>query len=187
MKIEIDPTVELSRKLRLDRIPSGGIELRIEPSEAERAALARRFSLSAVTSMSATTTVDQGAGGMWRVRGRLLAQVVQPCGITLEPVEQTIDDVFDLRFGEVGEEVDRATGELVIDADGEAPEPLEGDELDLGGVVADQLGLAIDPFPRKAGARLEDVLPAARDDRPEAGPFGVLRALRDREPGSRGS
>ncbi|QQS12586.1 MAG: DUF177 domain-containing protein [Rhodospirillales bacterium] len=187
MKIEIDPTVELSRKLRLDRVPAGGVELRIEPGETERAALARRFALSAVTSMSATTRLDQGAGGMWRVRGRLLARVVQPCGITLEPVEQAIDDTFDLRFGEAAEELDRATGELVIDADGEAPEPLEGDELDLGAVVADQLGLAIDPFPRKAGARLEDVLPAAREEDPAAGPFGVLRALRRREPDSKGS
>jgi uncharacterized metal-binding protein YceD (DUF177 family) len=181
MNVERDPDLELSRRLRLDRVPPAGVSLTIEASESERGALARRFKVVAVPELVADVTLHAEEGGRWLVDGRLRALVVQACGITLDPVEQRIDENFNLRFSSEAEEVDRETGELILGA--EAAEPLEGDWLDLGDIVADELGLAIDPFPRKPGVRLSDVLPSNSTASTDEGPFASLAALkRDRSP-----
>lgn len=175
MHIERNPGLELSRQLRLDRVSPGGVALDIETSEIERNALTQRFAVMAVPELTAHVVLCAEGAGLWRVDGRLLALVVQACGVTLEPVEQRIDEAFSLRFTTQAEEVDRDTGELVVGAD--APEPLHGDTLDLGEIVADQLGLSIDPFPRKPGARLADILPPTPPAAAE-GPFAALAALK---------
>jgi uncharacterized metal-binding protein YceD (DUF177 family) len=177
MNIERNPELELSRRLRLDRVPPAGMTLDIAADEKEREALARRFGVLAIPDLTADVTVHAERGGAWRVDGRLRATVVQACGITLEPVEQHIDESFTVRFSDQMEAVDRDTGELVVDV--EAPEPLDGDSLDLGDVVADELGVAIDPFPRKPGAQLGDILPAASATSAEDSPFAALAGLRD--------
>lgn len=177
MTIERNPDLELSRRVRLDRVPQTGAALEIVGSEHERTALAHRFGVLSVPELSASVTLYPEGGNRWRVEGRLQARVVQACGITLEPVEQRVDETFLLRFAGDAEEVDRETGELIVGS--EAAEPLTDDVLDLGDIVADQLGLAIDPFPRTPGARLEDVLPPAPDTAGE-GPFSALAALKRR-------
>ena len=176
MHIERNPELELSRQLRLDRVPPAGVSLDIDASEIERAALTRRFGVMSVPEMTAHVALRAESAGFWRVDGRLRALVVQACGVTLEPVEQRIDEAFSLRFTTEAEEVDRDTGELVVGA--EAPEPLPGDTLDLGEIVADQLALSIDPFPRKPGAQLADILPATPAPAAEEGPFAALAALK---------
>jgi uncharacterized metal-binding protein YceD (DUF177 family) len=176
MQIGRDPELELSRQVRLDRVPPAGVTLDIEAGEGERSALTGRFGVISVPELKAHVTVRTEGAGLWRVDGRLQALVVQACGVTLDPVEQRIDEPFSLRFSTEAEEVDRDTGELVVGAD--APEPLHGDTLDLGDIVADQLGLSIDPFPRKPGAELADILPAAPTAAAEEGPFAALAALK---------
>ena len=54
------------------------------------------------------------------------------------------------------------SGEAVLSAQADAPEPLSGNLLDVGEIVAEQLSLAADPYPRRPGAKLEDVLPKPR-------------------------
>jgi uncharacterized metal-binding protein YceD (DUF177 family) len=174
--IERNPDLELSRRLRLDRVPPSGVVLDIETSDVERNALTQRFGVLAVPELTAYVVLRAEGTGLWRVDGRLRALVVQACGITLDPVEQRIDETFDLRFTTEVEEIDRDTGELVVGA--EAPEPLHGDTLDLGEIVADQLGLAIDPFPRKPGAQLADILHSTAAPTAEEGPFAALAALK---------
>ena len=51
--------------------------------------------------------------------------------------------------------------------------------IDLGGVIAECLSLAIDPYPRKPGAELgSEWEGAGSSDEPEGGPFAALRAWR---------
>ena len=176
MHIERNPDLELSRRLRLDRVPPAGVTLDINAGETERNALAQRFGVIAVPELAADVVLRAESTGCWRVDGRLRALVVQACGITLEPVEQHIDEAFALRFTTEAEEIDRDTGELIVGV--EAAEPLDGDSLDLGEIVADQLGLAIDPFPRKPGAQLADILPSTPEAPSDSGPFASLAALK---------
>jgi hypothetical protein len=68
----------------------------------------------------------------------------------------------------------------------DAPEPLQGNLLDVGEIVAEQLSLAADPYPRRPGVTLEDVMPKPRQGgRPSRNeqrrhPFAGLAALRDK-------
>ncbi|HJQ59069.1 MAG TPA: hypothetical protein VJ890_19345, partial [Vineibacter sp.] len=121
MQIERDSKLELSRRLRLDRVPPAGASLDIEAGAGERAALVRRFAVLDILELKAQVNLIAEGGGRWQVSGRLQATVVQACGITLDPVEQRIDEVFNLRFAPPAEAVDDDTGELIVGAD--APEP----------------------------------------------------------------
>jgi uncharacterized metal-binding protein YceD (DUF177 family) len=162
------PSEELSRLVRLERVPARGLDIEVRASDAERAALSRRFELLDLQALQAEVSVRPGAGGIWTVSGRLRAEVVQACVVTLDPVPQSIDETFELRF---------AAGAPGRADDPDAPEPLEGDTIDVGAVVADHLSLALDPFPRVPGATYE---PAAQPADAKPNPFAALEGLRNR-------
>ena len=163
------PQEELSRIVRLDRVPARGMDIDIQASEAERAALARRFELLELPALQASVHVRPGLGGVWTVSGRLSAQVVQACVVSLDPVAQTIDEPFEVRFA--------AGAREEAGADPDAPEALDGDTIDVGAVVADHLSLALDPFPRAPGVEYQPE-PEPADAKPN--PFAALEQLRGR-------
>ncbi len=84
------------------------------------------------------------------------------------------------------EDRDPESGEALLNAQGDAPEPLTGNMLDVGEIVAEQLSLTADPYPRRPGIKLEDVLPkptaAPAGSAPEQRrhPFAGLAALKDK-------
>lgn len=148
---------------------------------AEREALAGRFGLRDLSAFAADATVARLHGGSaLRVEGRIVADLAQDCVVTLEPVEQHVDDQFRLDFGEVADVLDAETGELVLSADADQPEPMPRGTLDLGEILAEQLALAIDPYPRKPGVALEEVLKSSGVslDKGAAKPFAVLAGLK---------
>ena len=146
---------------------AGGAALDIVASEGERAALAKRFGFLGLPAFSARVTVDRRLGGQIVVEGRLRGKIVQACVLTLDPVTQELDDAFRIVFKQdLAEERDPESGEAVLSAQADAPEPLAGNMLDVGEIVAEQLSLAADPYPRRPGAKLEDVLPKPRGGRP---------------------
>jgi hypothetical protein len=178
---------EIERIVDLDRMGPGGAALEIVASDSERAALAKRFGFLGLPSLSARVTVDRRPGGLVVVEGRLRGRLVQACVLTLDPVPQDLDDAFRIVFKrDLDDERDPESGETVLSAQLDAPEPLSGSVLDVGEIVAEQLSLIADPYPRRAGARLEDVLPKPRRDgrrgAPEQRrhPFAGLAALRDK-------
>lgn len=162
------PQEELSRIVRLDRVPTRGLTIDVTANETERAALAKRFGLLELPALKAEVTVQPGLGGVWSVTGQLRADVVQACVVTLDPVAQSIDEAIDLRF---------AAGAKANADDPDAPEPLDGDSLDVGAIVADHVSLALDPFPRAPGATYE---PAAQPADAKPNPFAALEALKGR-------
>jgi uncharacterized metal-binding protein YceD (DUF177 family) len=166
-----------------------GAALEISASESERTALAKRFGFLALPAFSARVTVDRRIGGQVVVEGRLRGRIVQACILSLDPVTQELDDTFRIVFKrDLEEERDPESGDVVIGAGTDAPEPLQGNMLDVGEIVAEQLSLAADPYPRKPGVKLEDVLPkpaVRRGGRPppkegKKHPFAGLAALRDK-------
>ena len=100
---------------------------------------------------------------------------------------QELDDVFRIVFKEnLEEEHDPSSGEALLNAQADAPEPLPGNLLDIGEIVAEQLSLVAEPYPRRPGVKLDDVLPkppgGARRGAPgqQRHPFADLAALRDK-------
>lgn len=146
----MDEARELSRRLDVGRL--GGVVRtdRIDADAAERAGLARRLAVDAILSLHAETrTARLPGGGAIAVEGRLTAEIVQRCVVTLEPFSSKVTAEFRRTFTTAASPVDR---EIVIDAERDEPEPLEGDVIDLGEIVAEELALAIDPYPRSPEA-----------------------------------
>ena len=144
---------EFSRIVAIERIGTRWQSHDVTASDAERAALARRFALVELPALSAEVRLRRARAGRYvEIEGSLQARVVQSCVITLDPVEAALDEPFTLLLGPIGgaEAPAPATSDLIIDLD--EPEPLDGDEIDIGELVAQQLSLALDPYPRTAGA-----------------------------------
>ncbi|NJC04793.1 uncharacterized metal-binding protein YceD (DUF177 family) [Sphingomonas kaistensis] len=142
--------------------------------EAERAAVAERLDLLGLDRLEAVVTL-RAEGEKVRAEGRLRASVTQACVATGEPVPATVDEPITLLFmpepsGTADEEVELSAEDLdVIFHDGR--------EIDLAAAIADELSLALDPYPRSAGA--EDALKEAGVlSEEQAGPFAALAALK---------
>jgi uncharacterized metal-binding protein YceD (DUF177 family) len=192
-KTENKEKSEIEKIVDIERLgASGSTALEIAANDTERAALAKRFGFLGLPAFSARVTVDRRPGGRVVVEGRLRGKIVQACILTLDPVTQDIDETFRIVFKrDLTEERDPESGEALVSPQADAPEPLSGNMLDVGEIVAEQLSLSADPYPRRPGARLEDVLPRTRrDGRPgrqeqRRHPFAGLAALRDKPPRGR--
>jgi uncharacterized metal-binding protein YceD (DUF177 family) len=141
--------VELSRPIRLDAIGSAGLTVTITADATERAALAARFGLVALDRFEAAIRLERD-GDKVRAEGSLIAEVVQSCIATAEPIATTIDEKFALRFVP---ETSMADGDEIelseTDCDTLAH---DGKAIELGEAIAETLALAIDPFPRSPDA-----------------------------------
>jgi len=172
----------LSRTVELAAIPATGLERSISADSAELAALARAYDIPAVRKLAADLTLTREAGGVIRVNGRIIAEIVQTCVVSLVPVEQTIAESIDVRLVEAGspraEAAARPGAEVMINPDEpDPPDILSGLIIDLGVIATEHFLLAVDPYPRAPGAEL----PAeAADSSPDSGdsPFAGLARLR---------
>jgi uncharacterized metal-binding protein YceD (DUF177 family) len=158
------------------QIPDGGLHREIEADERARAVMAEAAGLRGISSARAAFDLAHRSGGRIHIAGRVQATVGQTCVVTLEPIENAIDEEVDLTFAPTEEIV--PPGDLEND-DGESAlaepqEPIENGTIDLGRLATDVLYLAIDPYPRKQGAVFEPQV-AAVD--PEDHPFAALKAL----------
>jgi uncharacterized metal-binding protein YceD (DUF177 family) len=156
-------------------IPETGRRFDIVADENARAAVAHAIGLRALPRLTASLDVSrQGRDGL-HVVGHVSATVGQICVVTLEPIENEIDEAVDLMFAPATapEVSDDGGGHSKVVAD-DAPEPLVGGMVDLGAVATEFLSLGIDPYPRKAD--VEFAAPAVEDDTPH--PFAALAALK---------
>jgi uncharacterized metal-binding protein YceD (DUF177 family) len=170
---------EFMRIVAIERVPAGGQELAIEAGPGERGELCRRFDILALHLLRASARVNpEHHGRRVRVEGSLEAELEQACVVTLEPVPARLEVPFERLFGEPDDagELNQPVDELVLDATALELEPLEGGVLDLGEIVAEELALALDPYPRAPGADAE-LATVQRELRIE-GPFAALAALR---------
>jgi uncharacterized metal-binding protein YceD (DUF177 family) len=166
------PAPEFSRPVRLVRVGTEPLCRQIAATETECAALARRFDLVALDRLSAAVELVRHGSAMFLLRGAFDAEFVQSCVVTLDPVRGAVSEHFTLLLGPTEAEPE-AAGTV---GDEVAFEPLVGDVVDIGEAVAQELALALPPFPRSPDAEGE-VAPPVSDD---AGPFAALSQLVDR-------
>jgi uncharacterized metal-binding protein YceD (DUF177 family) len=177
-----DMAPEFSRPLAVDAIGPNGSVVELEADPEERRRLAERFDLLAIDRLAARLVVTRGASGIpIRVTGRLKASVVQHCVATLDPVASEIDEPVEAEYAPAAAD----GGEEVIDLNQpDPPEPLEGDRIELGELVAQHLSVALDPYPRKKGIEPLDWSEPQRseDGSDPDNPFSVLAPLRKKRP-----
>lgn len=157
----------ISEIVRLNEIGTG-LARRIEPDGEARMRAARALDLASLDAFVAEMRVEPNRAG-WHMSGRVQAEAVQTCGITLEPLPVSIDERFGIDLVEEAEaEPDE---EVEISLDDDAPDVIEDAKIDLGQYAFEQLALHLDPFPRKPGAVF--VQP---EEPAEISPFAVLKA-----------
>jgi Large ribosomal RNA subunit accumulation protein YceD len=168
-----------SVSIAMAQIPDTGLHREFDANPSERKALAGLGGLREVLSASASLDVTPMREGRVHVVGRVRARVGQTCVVTLDPIENDIDEAIDLIFAPpeqipaLADLVDEAAESDVEIPD--PPEPIVGGMIDLGRLAIDALLLGIDPYPRKPDAIFEP--PAVPDD-PEDHPFAALKALK---------
>ncbi len=171
----------LARPYDTAGLPATGAVVEIKTSDAQRAALSAAYDLVAVDGLSAEVTLAPAEDGLVTVDGRVVADIVQSCVVTLEPVPQHIDEAFSVRFAPADSRELRppegAAREVAIDPEApDPPEAMDGTTIDLGALAEEMFVLAIDPYPRAPGAEL----PATVGEAPESdqeSPFAVLREV----------
>ena len=164
--------VEFARVVRLDTIGDGQ-DVRIEADDVERNALAERFGLGALNTLSAEwrlRPVTEGVSG----EARVVAAGAQSCVTTGRPVPFAIDITEALLFGR--EEPGSSGDEVELDERDLDRVPIENGVIDLGEATAQSLLLTLDPYPRAPDAD------AYRRDlgivtEVEASPFAALLGL----------
>ncbi len=164
---------EFSRIVKLHQIT--GRPLVLEPSKVEMAALADRFSLAAVHRLKAEVTLSAD-GAIVTANGRLLADILQHCAISGEEFPVHIDEPLSFRF--VPETHAPKEEEIELQAEDCDEIFYKGESFDLGEVVAQGLGLAIDPFARGPNADEFRQQAGILDENTPSGPFAALAALK---------
>jgi uncharacterized metal-binding protein YceD (DUF177 family) len=164
--------------IAVEQIPEAGLHRDIEADRAARDAMAELAGVREILSASASIDVTPDNGGRFHVTGRVRARVGQTCVVTLDPIENDIDEPIDLLLAPPDQIP--ALADLVDDGDEseaeipDPPEPIENGVINLGRLATDALFLAIDPYPRKPDAVFEPLIAAAD---PEDHPFAALKAL----------
>jgi uncharacterized metal-binding protein YceD (DUF177 family) len=133
---------ELSRVIKARPHPPEHIE--VIATAPERAALAERFSISAVESLAATIQLIEDGADI-TAKGRLVADIVQTCGVSGDDFPVHIDEAIDLRFVP-GLTVPDSEEEIELAIDEPDEIEFDGETFDIGEAVAQSLGLAIDPY-----------------------------------------
>ncbi len=170
-----------SEPVTVMQIPDIGIHRDIAANAAQRDAIAVLGGLQRVIAATASLDLKPLGEGRVHVTGRVKARVCQTCVVTLDPVDNDVDEAVDLMFAPASQIRDLADS---IDNPEEAetadpPEPILHGIIDIGRLATDAVFLGLDPYPRRPDAIFEP--PAVVDD-PEEHPFAALKALKDMPP-----
>jgi uncharacterized metal-binding protein YceD (DUF177 family) len=138
---------EFFRPVEVARLGAAEAVYDIAATETECAALAQRFGLLSLDRFTARISLLRIVDGKVRMAASLSADLTQACIVTLDPVASHVEDSFTLLFAAAADDA------TALDPDADPVEPLVVGRIDLGEAVAQQLSLAIDPFPRSPGAR----------------------------------
>jgi hypothetical protein len=163
--IEDGPRPELYRPVPLDRIAAAGLDVVIEASAGECAALARRLGIPAVLALACRFHLSGAVGGMVAAEGELTARLTRVCVVSLDEFDTDMAVRFRVQFVPAGSETD-----ALDDPESDDEIPYDAASLDLGEAAAQQLALEMEPYPRQPDA----VLPAQADDDASASPFAAL-------------
>ncbi len=176
-----EPAPELSRVISLEQLKGNHFELEIEANEAECQALAKRFDLIELKNFTAHLifTMTPSNSPIF-VKGNFEASVIQACVVTLEPVPSEIKGEYRCEYSQEITLEDVEIIEFSEEAE-DPPEAIIDGVFDVGIMLTEEFGLALDPFPRAPGADFDEVRKATNGklEEPDSNnPFAVLKKLK---------
>lgn len=140
-------TFSLETLLDVETLPvKGPYRGELAVTEGEQAALADRFGFVELRGLDVAVEIARVGPDAWDIKGRLKAQLVQPCIATGESVPETVDFALEERYVRAANKDD----EVVVGL--EDSEPLVDNCIELGEMVAQSLALAANAWPRAVGA-----------------------------------
>ena len=164
------PAPEFSRLVALAQLSTRPFRQRIEATAEERERLSRRFDLISLDRLVAEVELRRQSPEVVLFDAQFAAEFEQCCAVTLEPVRGAVSDRFSLVYGPAPE----AEQEIALTSDEPAFEPLNGNSIDIGEAVAQELSLALPIFPRDPEATIDEAATAE----PLQGPFATLTQVR---------
>jgi uncharacterized metal-binding protein YceD (DUF177 family) len=141
------------------RLPKGPQPFSVSATSRDCDWLAQHVGVERLSDVAVEGTIEvRGDGTEMLVKGRVRAEVEQRCVVTLEPVLSSIDESFARSYSaalrDEWDMYDESTEEIFIDLEEEGgAEPFPAAGLTLAAIVAEELALAIDPYPRSPSAR----------------------------------
>jgi len=172
--------VEFSRLVDVSDIKRTPWKVELCADESSRASIAARFGIAGIDRFEATVSLRRTPIGLIHLQGSIDADVVQECVISLESVRSEISQSFDIYYSE------EAPGEQGVDLtmDDELwPDPIVDGKIDVGEAATEQLGLALDPYPRRDDAAFEVAVVDA-EPVPSQRPFAGLAELASKRAGA---
>ena len=159
--------------LSVSDVPEAGLHIDLTPDEREREAVAALAGLVSLPRLEASFDVTRHGRSGLHVVGGVSATVGQTCVVTLDPMENEVDEAVDLVFVPSPQAGKHEAADIEVHLEDAAEALVEG-TVDLGAIATEYLILGIDPYPRKPGTVFQ--APSAGDD--NAHPFAALAALR---------
>lgn len=140
----VGTTHEYTYVVSLDAIARDGRTFHLATDDGARMKIAARVGVVALHNLDADLTIRASSKRL-TIHGRMRAQLTRICVASLEEMDEHIDDDIDAQFRRGEDATDTCENNL---DDGIH----EGNELDLGEFLVQQLALAMAPYPRKDGA-----------------------------------
>jgi hypothetical protein len=169
----------IERHVKVDDIKDGAEGL-ITATPSECRAITKMLDLIALERLVLTYRLRPEGGGRIGLTGTLAARMKQTCVVSLEPIEATLEVPVEWEFWP-------AASIAALDREAEDkdhalrdwPEPIIDGKIDLGTVIYETLATALEPYPRREGAKLEWQAGPESEGQPE-GPFAALARLKQR-------
>ena len=166
----------ISQFYELNRMAGAGDEVIIAPDAGARAQIAKWADVEAVDAFQAKIELRKLSATRFALEIDLSADIVQNCGVTLEPIRSHIQTEFTrelmlMQAHRVAKIIDIEP--TPVDEDGR--EEIEDMHYDLAIPVLEEFALAIDPYPRAPGVEFE--APSNEADS-ALHPFAALKRLK---------
>jgi uncharacterized metal-binding protein YceD (DUF177 family) len=125
---------------------------KLTATEKERMSLSNRFGIPSIEVLIADVRIEPKSRGKKvkvLVHTDIFAKVIQTCVVTLDPIESEVRTGARVQFVS---DVSLVSGDVEIwGEDDDSPDLIVDGVIDVGELVAEQMALLLDPFPRKVG------------------------------------
>ncbi|HEY0302990.1 MAG TPA: YceD family protein [Rhizomicrobium sp.] len=167
----------------LGGLSRAGAEVQVAASGEELARIARWADVKAVEAFGAMVTLRKHSANNFSFDAVLVAEIVQDCVVTLEPVRSRIERPVHRELHLTAHTRHRGDPEIALGEQAGAddlPEEIESLEYDLAAPLLEELVLAIDPYPRAPGVEFAPPADPGAAPEPRESPFAVLKSLKNR-------
>lgn len=171
----------LIRPVVISKIPKKGVRMNITLSAQESENVCVFYQLQNIAMFEAQLFLEKKTTTKLRLSGKVRANIVQTCVLSLEPVTAMVDEEIDMTlvpseaFEHFRENLDDE-GSLALLMESDVPDTYSNDYINVGSYILEYFALGLDPYPQVRNAVFEE--PEGAADK-EPSPFAKLAVLKD--------